>query len=247
MNLCVYIQSTSGEAILGKQAVPVTKTITLQGGIIRNEETEAETFVEALNKESLSKTPEKVPGGLLGLVKCNEISNFFERVACEVVFENGATGVNATTELAKPASDIGVNKDNLVAEQGVALSLPIKIQFENPLLGNECYVGSDAHPITWNLTTGTTEPPAPNKPISGKAGEFEFKDEFTFIQVTGNTVVDNAWAAPEATGCGGLFSFLIDPLLDSKLGLPSAAGHNTTILNGTLKLASSEAVIASEK
>jgi hypothetical protein len=247
VNLCVYIQSTSGEAILGKQAVPVTKTITLQGGIIRNEETEAETFVEALNKESLSKTPEKVPGGLLGLVKCNEISNFFERVACEVVFENGATGVNATTELAKPASDIGVNKDNLVAEQGVALSLPIKIQFENPLLGNECYVGSDAHPITWNLTTGTTEPPAPNKPISGKAGEFEFKDEFTFIQVTGNTVVDNAWAAPEATGCGGLFSFLIDPLLDSKLGLPSAAGHNTTILNGTLKLASSEAVIASEK
>ncbi len=49
-------------------------TITLQGGYTFNEETEAETFLGALNGETLSKTPQKVPGGLLGLVKCNEIS-----------------------------------------------------------------------------------------------------------------------------------------------------------------------------
>ena len=47
-------------------------------------------------------------------------------------------------------------------------------------------------------------------------------------------------------GCGGIFSFLIDPIVDSKLGLPSAAGHNTAILKGTLKVAAAEAVKASE-
>lgn len=34
-------------------------------------------------------------------------------------------------------------------------------------------VGSDADPIVLNLTDGTTEPPAPNAPISGKIGTIE--------------------------------------------------------------------------
>jgi hypothetical protein len=247
VNLCIYSQTKSGEVTLNKQNVPITNPITLQGGIIRNAETEAETFVGALNGETLSKSPQKVPGGLLGLVKCNEISNFLERIACELVFENGVTGVNATTELARPASEIGISKNNLVNEEGVALSLPVKIHLENPFLGSECYVGSSSSPVTWNLTTGTTSPPPPNKPISGKVGELEFKDEFNFVAITNNTLVDNAYSAPGATGCGGIFSFLIDPIIDGKIGLPSAAGHNTTILNNTIREAVAAAVINSEK
>jgi hypothetical protein len=247
VNICLFSQTKSGEVTLNKQAVPITNTITLQGGIKRNAETEAETFVGALNGETLSKTPQKVPGGLTGLVKCNEISNPIERIACELIFENKLTGVNATTELARPASEIGISKNNLVNEEGVALSLPVKIHLENPLLGSACYVGSSAHPVTWNLTTGTTSPPEPNKPISGKVGELEFKDEFNFVAITNNTLVDNAYSAPEATGCGGIFSFLLDPIISGKIGLPSAAGHNTTILNNTIKEATAESVINSEK
>jgi hypothetical protein len=247
VNFCLNAQTKSGEVTLNKQNVPIKNTITLQGGIQRNEETEAETFVAALNGETLSKTPQPVPGGLAGLVRCYEISNFFERVACELVFENGVTGVNATTELARPASEIGINKNNLVNQKGVALSLPVKVHLENPFLGSACYVGSSASPLVWNLTTGTTSPPPPNKPISGKIGEIEFKDEFSFTEITNNTLVDNAYSAPGATGCGGIFSFLIDPLINAKIGLPSAAGKNTTILNSTLREATAEAVIASEK
>jgi len=43
--------------------VPITNTFTLQGGAIENEETGAEAFVGALNGETLSKTPQNVPGG----------------------------------------------------------------------------------------------------------------------------------------------------------------------------------------
>lgn len=248
VNSCVYSQTESGEVTIGKSTVPITNTITLQGGIIiAGNQPVTETFVGALNGQTLSKSPQKVPGGLAGLVNCNEISNSLERIACEVAFENGLTGVNATTELAKPASAIGINRSNLLNERRVALSLPLKVKLENPFLGNNCYIGSSSSPVTLNLTTGTTSPPEPNEPISGKVGEIEFRDEFNFVRITNNTLVDNAFAAPGATGCGGIFAGIIDPLIDAKIGLPSAAGNNTAIENNTISEAVAAAVIESEK
>src|SRR5580704_8050921 len=75
VNHCIYSQITGGEVAIGKTSVPIENPLTLQGGTDRNEEVEptVETFVGALNGETLSKTSEKVPGGLLDLVKCNEI------------------------------------------------------------------------------------------------------------------------------------------------------------------------------
>jgi hypothetical protein len=249
-NFCVFAQTESGEFVVGKETVPIKNTITLQGGIhvIENEELEIEgyQFIGAEDGNTLSKTPQNVPGGLAALVKCYEISNFFERLACEVIFENGLTGVTATTELAAPASSIGINLNNLIGGVGTALSLPVKVKLSNPLLGESCYIGSNANPISLPLTTGTTAPPEPNKPITGKIGKVEFKDEFALTVIKENTLVNNSFAAPVAEGCGGIFSFLIVPLVDAKLGLPSAAGHNTAILSGTLKNAIATSVKASE-
>lgn len=254
VNFCVFGQIKSGEVTLGKQTVPIKNTITLQGGYERNETgtSVTERFVGALNGDTLSKTPQPVPGGLLGLINCNEIKGegLLEkaaRAACKAVFENSVTGVNATTELAKPASSIGISTDNLINEEGVALSLPVKVHLENPFLGSECYIGSSGSPVTFSLTTGTTAPPLPNKPIKGKLGNLEFLDEFELIEITNNTLVDNAFSAPGASGCGGIFGFLINPIINAKLGLPSTAGHNAAIQNGTQKLATAETVIKSEK
>jgi hypothetical protein len=163
------------------------------------------------------------------------------------VFQNGLTGVTATTELAKPASNIGINTTHLINGVGTALSLPVKVKLDNPLLGSACYIGSSASPITLNLTSGTTSPPAPNKPISGNAGKLEFKDELNFIEITNNKLVDNAFAAPAASGCGGLLAPVLDPIINAKLALPSAAGKNTAIQNNRVRQAVAEAVVASEK
>jgi hypothetical protein len=252
VTLCLYSRTKSGEVTLGKQTVPVSKTITLQGGIVRNEETEAETFVGALNGETMSKTPEPVPGGLLGLIKCSEIKGTGSlekaaRAACEATLEkSGQSGVNAVTELADPAGDIQIDKNNLVNREAVALSLPVKIHLENPLLGSACYIGSSTSPITWNFTTGTTSPPAPNKPISGKVGPIVEKDEGELIELPSATLVDNAFSTPAASGCGGALSVILDPLIDEKIGLPSAAGYNTAILNNRIEMASAERVLESE-
>jgi hypothetical protein len=234
LSACLAAKTETGEFVAGSQAVPITAPITLQGGFTENEETGALTFVGAEGADTLTPVPQKVPGGLLGLVKCNEVSNEFLRAVCEWVFENKYTGVNATTELAAPASSIGLNEGNLLGEEGTALSLPVKVHLENPLLGSECYIGSNASPIILNLTTGTTSPPAPNKPIKGSVGKVEVNSEGTILTLSKNSLVNNSFAAPGVSGCGESLSFLLDPIVDAKLGLPAAAGHNTAILNGTL-------------
>ena len=54
------------------------------------------------------------------------------------------------------------------------------------------------------------------------------------------------FSAPGAEGCGGVFSSVVDKLVDELLGVPAAAGHNTAILEGTLENATAEAVKKSE-
>jgi hypothetical protein len=260
---CLVAKTESGEFVIGthKTQVPIEKTITLQGGF--EEEVEAEfrmPFVEAAaGHETLSKTPQNVPGGLLNLIKCKEITNKFEREFCEAIFEKGPLGVTATTELALPAppaslssiflSEASLSEPVLYEAFGIpALGLPVKIKLENPLLGNECYIGSSTEPVVLKLTTGTTKPPLPNKSITGKIGTFESNAEGTILTIKGNSLVDNLFAVPVAKGCGGkAFEALLDPIINAKLGLPSPAGNNTAILNNTLKQAGRGAVERSEE
>jgi hypothetical protein len=250
-NACVYAKTESGEFVVGKKTVPLEHPVVLQGGLKAVGEEGAVEFVAAKDGNTLPKTPENVPGGLLGLINCKEIKGsgileIIERGTCESIFENKVTGVTATTELAAPASSIGFNLTNLFTAQGAALTLPVKVHLENPLFGSSCFVGSNSAPIVIELTTGTTNPPLPNKPISGKVGEETFLEEGQIGKLINNTLVNNSFAAPEATGCGGIFSFLIDPIVDSSLGIPAAAGHNTAILNGFQEISSAEIVKAHE-
>jgi hypothetical protein len=239
---CIYSLTKSGEVVLGSKKVPIVNTVTLQGGTGKQVEGNA-PFFGATNGITLSKTPQPVPGGLAGIVNCKEIKDFFLRLSCEVTFENGLTGLNSTLELARPASEIVVSENNLAAESGVALKMPIKIHLENPFLGSECYVGSSTSPIIWNLTTGETSPPAPNGPIKGSAGTIEFLEEGRIAVSTEAILVDNAWAAPGVKGCGGfLVELLLNPIINAAAGLPAAAGKNTAILKNELNIASAAAV-----
>jgi hypothetical protein len=217
---CLAATTTSGEFTVGNRTVPIKNKITLQGGLIESEETT--TFVAAANGETLSNSPQTVPGGLIGV---------------EGLFGE----VTATTELAGPASSIGVNDINLLREEGTALSLPVRVKLSNPLLGSSCFVGSDAHPIILNLTTGTTSPPKPNKPIKGSRGEFFLTGENNILNFVKNSLVNNSFAAPGVQGCG-LLPFLFDPLVDLDLGVPASGGHNTAVLEGAVQISNAGAV-----
>lgn len=240
---CVYAVTEGGEVKLGNKEVPIEKHVILQGGYgAANEEGFAQ-FFPATNGVTLSEAPQNVPGGLAGFVNCKKITDFILRTSCEFTFENGLTGVTSTLVLARPASEIRISEKHLAEKIGIALELPVKFRLENPFLGSECYVGSSSSPVIWKLTTGTTSPPPPNEPISGSSGTGTvFYEEGRIAEIPAAILVDNAWSAPGASGCGGLFAFLLDPIIDASAALPSAAGHNTAILDNTLNVAARAAV-----
>jgi len=237
---CIYSVTSSGEVVLGAKKVPIEKPVILQGGTLAQNEEGFAKFSAASNGITLSKSPQNVPGGLLGIIP--EASQpALVKALIKFFFENSLTGVNSTLGLAKPASEIVVSENNLAAEEGVALKMPVKVRLENPFLGKNCYVGSSTTPIIWNLTTGTTSPPEPNKPITGKAGFVEFLEEGRIAVSKEAVLVDNAWSAPKAAGCGGILSFLVTPIINAQLGT-TTAGHNSAILVNTLNVASAAAI-----
>jgi hypothetical protein len=260
VSLCTYSKTTSGEFILGSSKVPINQPIILQGGAIKTENPENERefyLVPAKDGNSLSKTELNVPGGLTGLVNCEEIKGegFFEkaaRAACKGVFETGATQVTATTELVASATNPAIlNEVNFNEESGTALTLPIRVHLKNTFLGNSCYVGSEAHPLQLHLTTGATKPPAGFKSIHGSAGipESLEEHELPVLRDFNLSLVDNTFAAPGSEGCGE-FLFVkgfLDGIINSKLKIPNTAGNNTAILKGELKVATPQHVKESEK
>jgi hypothetical protein len=245
VNYCIYDKTTSGFLTVGSKTTPIKNPQILQGGLNLNLETFESKFVGAEEGNTLTKSPQAVPGGLLGVTAPTWWPGFLQELFNETI-NNGFTGVNATVELAKPASAVKIGFLNLLFEEGVATELPVKIHLENPFFGSSCYIGSSTTPVTLKLTTGTTSPPPPNTPISGHLGTVTENAENTFSAITGNKQVDNSFAAPGTNGCGGLFSFLVDPFVSSVVGVPSAAGHNTAVLEGEIQLAKKEAVVASE-
>jgi hypothetical protein len=243
VNACVFSESNGGFFQIGKKNVPLKNPVTLQGGLIFTET--GSQFVGAEDGNTLSKTPQPVPGGLLGIEAPSWWPTFLKELFNETI-NNGFTGVTATVELAGSASAIKIDTLNLLLEKGTALSLPTKIKLDNPFLGSNCYIGSNSSPVTIEFTTGETSPPPPNTPIHGAAGTLFVNEAGTLVRLSGGKLVNNSFAAPGAHGCGGLFSFLVDPFVNSIVGLPSPAGTNSAVLEGKLETAEAGAVRASE-
>lgn len=237
---CVFYQSTGGEIVVGSRSVPLVNTITFQGGVKINPTTQEEEFVPAVNGESLSKTAQSVPGGLTGV----SAPGWWPQAVQEwytTLISDGQAGVMMTPEL---VGTPGISLENVLLEQGTGLTLPVRLQLKSEILGEECYIGSKASPVVIHLTTGTTSPPGPNSPIAGTTGTISLEDQGELVVIDGDKLVDNAFAAPTAEGCGSSYASYVDPLIDSLFNLPSAAGHNTAELEGKWEVAAAQTVLA---
>jgi hypothetical protein len=214
---CIRSLVTGGTLKFGTKEVPIEKTIELSGGV--NEE--LQEFI-AGPEGGLSKTPQKIPGGVLGLTGLTFLLEFFGSEALTLY---------GTTELAAPPSNFTVS----------SVTIPIKVHLTTPsgVLGNTCYIGSNSNPITLNLITGTTNPPAPNKPITGKEPTPSF-DAKEILHLDNGIYVDNSFAVPGASGCVlKLFGFIpisLNGFVNSQAGLPSAAGHNEARQNFSIEI-----------
>ncbi len=221
-NACLVSTTTGGEFVIDHKTVPIERAVTLQGGLA-TESLYEQPLLGAAEGETLSRTPLTVPGGLVGI-------------------EGLGGEVTATAEIAGPPSSVVISRWNLITRQTPAVTLPLKIKLSNPVLGEDCYIGSDSEPIVLHLTTGTTSPPPPGEPISGSVGNREAgraKGKIRYIEDA--SLVDNDFAVPGASGCGGeLLSPAVDLAVDGDVGIPAPAGYNTAIMDGTLEETTAE-------
>jgi hypothetical protein len=210
---CVDIESTDGFLDIKGFRVPIGTSFALRGGLIPNANggVGPATFVAPTNGTGVFSKPIQIPGGILG-----------------IEFPIPGNAVTATAQLAGSASNIRIDPAELF------VSIPVKLKLDNPILGSNCYIGSNSNPVRLNLTVGTTSPPPPNRPITGHAGELSF-DARGNVLFIGNINVDNAFSVPGATGCG-LGLGLVNALVNAKLGLPSAAGNNTISITNNVGL-----------
>jgi hypothetical protein len=221
---CAKLTLNNGQLVLGKRDIPITAPVVLRGDL------EQRTQQFNYNAEGgIQPVRQTVQGGLLGSTGNSWLD--------ELLAEHEAFRVHATIESAGQPGTF--NK--------FPLTVPVKVHLENPLLGNTCYIGSEASPIVLNLTTGTTNPPAPATPITGKAAsKLEAEAERPAVRAqNGGVLVDNTFATPAAEGCQinvGPFHVNIDEAVNQSWGLPAAAGVSEGEFGYTYQLVSAAVV-----
>jgi hypothetical protein len=213
---CMVATTLSGEFKLDLKTTTIVNPVVLQGGLATDAFAD-QPLLGPTSGEAVSKTAQPVPGGLTG------------------ISESIGGPVTATAELVGPPSSVIVNKGNLLGQSGTAVTLPIRVKLDNENLGEECFIGTEAEPIVLHLTTGTTSPPFPGQPITGSRGTLEGAGKGKIVKVKGNSLVDNDFAVPGATGCGGSLSPLLDAVVDAGIGIPSPAGTNAAVMSGELE------------
>jgi hypothetical protein len=216
---CLRADTRAGHIQMGSQDVPISQVVTLSGGLDGNSVDPIATVFNT-PQGGLTGNPLEVPGGLAGLTG---ISEFILNL---ITF--GANRVYAQAQLVRPAQiDFGSGD--------LGLRMSIKVNLRNPFLISGCSIGSTTNPIRLNMTTGTTAPPAPNRPISGhgplSAGADPADPAITLLGTIKH--VDNSFAAPRSYNCDLLGFGLITGLIDSRVGLPSAAGRNEAVFDRT--------------
>lgn len=213
VSLCLFSSTTSTTFQIGSTTVSSTEPATISLGIIFEKSGAIKAVVPADGTPALQSPALPLPGGLTGIPGLG----------------GGILQVTATPQL------VGVPKLSLLdllTGNGPGLTLPIDVLVGTPtgLLGSDCTIGSLMSPIRLHLTTGSTAPPAPNKPISGSPGKLSSRSTGE-TTISGMKLVDNAFPVSGASNCG--IGGLLDPVLDLDKGLPSKAGNNTAILAGS--------------
>lgn len=146
----------------------------------------------------LHASPITVPGGALGTG-----SEDF-----------GPLGITAHVEEAGTSQMTGTGIANL------GFRMPVKLKLSNPLLGNNCYIGSDDDPIVFSLDIDEntiSSDPSRHGSIEDTVGGGTY---YTDVEGFGDD-----FSVPEASGCGAIAP--MDWAVNLRAGLPSPAGSNS--------------------
>jgi hypothetical protein len=214
---CLFSSTTSTTFQIGSTTVSSTSPTSVSLGIISTASGQVTAVLPDDGTSALQSPAIALPGGLTGISG----------------LDGGSLAVSVTPQLVGVPT---VSLANLLGGNGPGLVLPIDVLVSTPsgALGSDCTIADPTGPILLNLTTGTTDPPPPNTPITGSPGTLTSTDR-GLLTDAGMKLVDNAFTVPAAANCGP--SGLADPVLDLDKGLPSAAGSNSAVLVGSSETA----------
>jgi hypothetical protein len=233
--LCSHSETTGGVLTIGNSRVTISNnpdTVDLGAysdtglGILG-----VEPIVTPTNGKVFGGPAQVVPGGLLGLTgqlaPLSKPLDPINQVTSSLELAGPMTPATVVDPTATNAFFCGTGSSGSCLDgpsPSSVVKVPVKVHLHNPVLGPNCYIGSNANPIVLNLTETANSAPVTN--FIGNA----------FV-VTGIEVADDTFAVPGASGCGLLG--LLDPVLDLKVGLPSASGKNSALIDqdGELEIA----------
>lgn len=254
---CIFGFATSGSITTGTITTPVVKDVNVQFGIVippgdanfypapvvpplgptagggfGDDEFGGGQSVLDRTSFILSTQADPLPVSLTTALGCATATNATVVQICHVAQARGGR-YNKVTALAQDAGNI-YNFDLLSWTQ------PIKFHLINPLLGNNCYIGSDYQPVVVNpqLSVGPggslSETPDPDPAAH--------PDTIT-LDITGAIASDTTFTVPGVTGCGprGVAGIAVDDAINASSGLPAASGTNSLILNGNFDIAATTA------
>jgi DNA-binding beta-propeller fold protein YncE len=208
LSLCLGSNSTHGSIKIGNLPTQTTGNTNLQVGLV----------LDANTSEFTAISP---PGGAL--------------VADPVQITGTPVGtVTAVTQSAGNPSDFDLFAG--IFTGAPIITVPIKIQLQNPALGPNCYIGSEQDPILLHpentdlsnaISVGGFTPFDPN-------GTPNLAGPLTTLQITGAVQGDDTFAVPGANGCGPNGDGSLDPVVNAVVGLPSPSGNNHLVLDDAL-------------
>jgi hypothetical protein len=217
--LCISSSAADGTFTIGETTL-TTGATDLQLGLLNRTGTYS---IVAPEDGAVVGDSVDIPGGLLGLM-CPSNIPFIDSI-CQQIVNNPMNRVTATIESAGAPTDF-----NLAAGLGVGqpiVTLPVKIKLDNPFLGTNCYIGTNASPIV--LKPANLARPTGRVVRFNADGTPNATGEMGYVSLSGASQGDSTFAVPGASGCG-LFGIL-SGAVNLKQGLPSAAGSNNLVLN----------------
>lgn len=235
---CVSGDATGGSITIGNISTTVAQPVNVQFGFFTPPMDD--TFYPAPavpplagTSAILSTQPDLIPEPLTQALGCPSSDPTVENICQQAQTRGGSS--NQVFALAQEA---GASISNF---QLVSWTQPLKFHLINPLLGSNCYIGSDEQPVVVNpsISVGpggglvVEQDPAPT-----------VHPDTEVLGINGAVASDTTFAVPfGVTGCGpgGVANVAVDEALDAASGLPSASGANNLTLTGTFDIAATAA------
>jgi hypothetical protein len=216
---CIAANSPSGSIKLGNSTQTTGETNLQLGATINN--AGAFSLITPAGG-ALVAEPVNVEGGLLGLMCPSDIP--LVSAICAGLVGSPLNAVTATVEPAGEASNF--NPDAAFNIGVPIVSVPVKVHLENPILGPNCYIGSNSNPIVLRPSNTTLDG------ASVAPGDLDGtpNPDGRIVRITTEgTQGDDTFAVPGATGCGLLG--VLNTAVNQQQGLPSPSGNNNLVLN----------------